>query len=127
MTRAKVRSFFLAVGLVMALVLASSATAAAASTGSVTCNGVSLSDYQTAQVATLHPGDQVSCSFSAQAPKVRFFFMVGRGFSPLFAHSANSTFTAGGPDGFASITVYWVAPGQGSVTATFPYQIVKAS
>jgi hypothetical protein len=120
-----IRLFVVAIGLALTVALTFSTVALAQDTGSVTCNGVTLGDNQTAQVATLHPGDQVTCTFTAQTSNARFMFMVGRGFSPLFGHSSTTTFTAGAPNQFASITVYWSAPGAGSVTATFPYQIAN--
>ncbi len=96
---------------------------AATTTATVTCNGVQLNDSGVADPVTIQKGQQVTCTWQATDPHASFFFMVGRGFSPLFAHSTTSTFTAGNANAFASITVYWTVPGTGSVTATFPYII----
>lgn len=123
--RGRLTRVLVAIGVLLAMMLASASTALAADTGTVTCNGVSLQDNQTALTSTIQVGDQITCTFNPDVPRARFMFMVGRGFSPLFGHSSTSTFTAGKPNSFASITVYWSSPGAGSVTATFPYQIVS--
>lgn len=97
--------------------------AAAQDTATVTCNGVSLTDNETAPVATISKGDQVTCTWTPDVGNASFFFMVGRGFSPLFGHATTTTFVAGSANAFASIVVYWSVPMFGSVTATFPYNI----
>ncbi len=69
-------------------------------------------------------GMPVTCTFTP-GTNATFFFMVGRGFTPLFGHGLTNTFTAKyvGP---ASITIYWSQPGLGSQTATFNYTIAPA-